>query len=139
LKFFCWNVFEVLLSLLNDDNITDSKIRDILSNNTKDAQALNDYVKSGKCRNKIVLDIFKRLEDYPNNRLQALTSEFLTPEQLRLKLVIQGNALPAHKECWFSGKAILINARLFREILRELAKNKFPIHPSYKDLLSGLI
>lgn len=128
-------LFEILANL---DIDLDNSTYDIINGDDEvktRIQEFENYLKSGKCKNKNIVNLFNRLENNKNNKFAALLSDLLTPAKLGLTLVTFGNALPKDGECWVTGKAILLEFKTFLEIIKELKKSKFPIHPRYKDLM----
>jgi hypothetical protein len=71
---------------------------------------------------------------HKKNRLIALASSLMTRDHLSIKTAKFGDGLIDKRECWFSGKAVLISADIFEQILNELNKTGFPIHQRYKKL-----
>lgn len=66
----------------------------------------------------------------PDKKFTAWCSAIFTPENMNMSLKQYGEALPYRKECWFSGKAIVMSLTLWAGILIELQKQGFPVHES---------
>lgn len=70
------------------------------------------------------------MNDNPDRKFTAWCTAVLTPENMDMTLMQYGEALPYRKECWFSGKAVVMSLRLWAGILIELQKQGFPVHES---------
>lgn len=60
---------------------------------------------------------------------EALCDEICTPKSLKLKKQMFGTGVKRNVECWFSGKCVAIDIRLFAGIIHALKQNGHKIHP----------
>lgn len=60
---------------------------------------------------------YELMKNNPTSRFTAISNTMMTPANLNLKLIEVGNTLPRRKECWFSGKALVVSFKIFGEIL----------------------
>jgi hypothetical protein len=73
--------------------------------------------------------VYGALNDNPMQKFTELSSILMTPDALGLKIVKPGNlSKNASKECWFSGKCVVIKNSLLTEIVATMKRQGMPVH-----------
>lgn len=67
--------------------------------------------------------------------LTSFANDFFTAGNLDIDVIQVGDKIVhGSVECWFSGKTVMIESSVFKQILKQMSKKKMPIHRRYSKL-----
>jgi hypothetical protein len=77
--------------------------------------------------------LFREFKAKHNGQVfQTIANKYFTPKSLELQLKKAGDRLDRDRECWFSGKAVLIEAKVFGRVLGEMNRLGMPVAHEYQ-------
>ncbi len=79
----------------------------------------------------LILEAFRSTK---SRRFDALSTLLMTPETLDLSLIKPGSAINGSKECWFSGKALLIRLNEVKTLLQQMKKSGASVSSAYSEI-----
>jgi hypothetical protein len=84
-------------------------------------------------------DFYRGMQLNKTKRFNWMSSEYMNANTLGLRLVKYGSTITGNRECWFSGKAVAVDIKLFGNIVWQLQQSGRPIHSNVKNELAAYI